>query len=301
MRVFLPFAALLLILFQPAVSQTLWSDDFENYETGNFPGGNGWIRDGGEEDWVKIVQTNPEKGKSIQFNSPDDNTSGIFVTHYNNWAQRDANKDILEVSFDLFTGQEIIEGVGMIVIATENFEEIVSIVYTTENNAISVYAENFDEILVPNPTPDTWYNLTLTYNSINGEIMIKVDEGPVLIGYSSAGMEPEVFDFTCIIESNLGIDNVSIVATDGSVLSRITKLDNSRFTNVFPNPVSDVVSLQSGKAISYIELMDIFGKKTNCFSGQTQSLDLRELKAGNYFLKIHFADGFCQTHKISKK
>ncbi|MBW7848463.1 MAG: T9SS type A sorting domain-containing protein [Bacteroidales bacterium] len=299
MRLFLPFAVLLLILFQPAVSQTLWSDDFENYEMGNFPGGNGWIREGGEEDWVKIVQTNPEKGKSIQFNSPDENTSGIFVTHYNNWAERDPNKDILEVSFDLFTGQEIIEGIGMIVIATENFEEIVSIVYTTENNAISVYAENFDEILVPNPTPDTWYNLSMTYNSITGEIMVRVDEGPVLIGYGTAGMEPEVFDFTCIVESKIGIDNVSLAATDGSV-SGIVKMNNSQLVKVFPNPVSDIAVLHSEKEISHIELLDAHGKKLNDFFGQTPSLDFRGLIAGNYFLRVSFADGFCQTQQIIK-
>ncbi len=52
-----------------AYSQVLWSDDFESYELGDFLDQGGWMRDGGEDDCVQVVNLDEAYGKSLQMNT----------------------------------------------------------------------------------------------------------------------------------------------------------------------------------------------------------------------------------------
>ena len=281
-------------------SQTLWEDNFESYTLGDFLGENGWIREGGIDDWVQIVNIDAEHGKSIQLNTDNANTSGIFVTHYNDWAGREVNNDVLEINFELYTGQQVTEGLGQIVIATDNFEEIFSIIMPSENNSIVLFAENMDEALVENRSPNTWYHFTITYNSVTGEIMAQTNNQHVITGFGSTGLEPNVFDFTSIIESNLGIDNISVAATNESILSASDFVKKTNATNIFPNPATSSINLHTNKKITQSVLFDLTGRKIKEFHNLNQ-LDLSNLGSGSYLLKILFAEGVTETHKIVKK
>lgn len=280
-------------------SQTLWEDDFETYEEGIFMGENGWIRDGGEDNWVQIISLDEGYGKSMQLNTPDENYAGIFVTHYNDWESRETGNDILEVSFDFYTGQEVSEGLGMIVIATDDFDEVLSVAMASEENVIAIFAENLDEALVTNPDPNSWYHITLTYNATNGEIKAQVNDEPVIEGSGVAGLEPNVFDFTSIIESNIGLDNVSVTATNESILA-VPEINEAVALQVFPNPVISEVHLKSTKPIERTLVYDLSGKIVKEFAEQNQ-FNLSDLSSGEYILKVFFAEGYTKTQKILKK
>lgn len=280
-------------------SQILWQDNFENYEEGDFIGENGWIREGGENEWVQIINLDTEYGKSMQLQTPEENYVGIFVTHYNNWTNHEVGNDILEVEFDFYTGAKVSEGLGMIVISTDEFDEILSVIMAPEDNVIAVFAENLDENLVSNPEPNTWYHIVITYNSTNGEIKARVNDNPVVEGYGTAGLTPNVFDFTSIIESNIGIDNVSVSATEESVLGT-SAFEEIPIVKIFPNPTVSHINIQSNHPIKQSVVYDINGKKVREFGGENQ-LNLSGLASGSYLLKLSMTNGASSTHKITIK
>ncbi len=77
----------------------------------------------------------------------------------------------------------------------------------------------------------------------------------------------------------------SIGTNDCAILSSLN--EDLDYTNVFPNPVSDVLNIRIG-VNSEITLYDMQGKiiKHICASKTIESIDVKELKIGIYLLKI---------------
>jgi hypothetical protein len=66
--------------------------------------------------------------------------------------------------------------------------------------------------------------------------------------------------------------------------------------NVFPNPSSGIVNVQSNELINELEVFDLFGKtliRLNTLSKET-NIDLSQFASGNYILQVKLASGIVQ-------
>jgi photosystem II stability/assembly factor-like uncharacterized protein len=72
---------------------------------------------------------------------------------------------------------------------------------------------------------------------------------------------------------------------------------------IFPNPVSDLLTIQSPKAIQSANIYDLGGKleKQSTAEGNTATIDMTGLNAGMYLLRVQGQDGKVSMHKIIKQ
>ncbi|TBX70980.1 T9SS type A sorting domain-containing protein [Flavobacterium silvisoli] len=68
----------------------------------------------------------------------------------------------------------------------------------------------------------------------------------------------------------------------------------------YPNPVKDILNFKTQHNIFKIEIYDISGRKLSSNSISENKIDLRELKTGNYILKLYTEKGIINT-KIVKE
>lgn len=280
------------------ISQVLWQDDFESYDEGNFTDSNGWVREEGLDEWAQIVTLDTVHNKSLRLFAPIANEIGMFVTHQNNWAGRTPGNEVFEASFDFYSGNEVVEGLGQVVIATPDFYEIVSIGMLSGDTNIFIYADGLDTTLVSNVQPDTWYHITITYNSTTGEVIAQANGGEKIFGSGTAGLEPEIFDLTALLASDIGIDNITVLANKTSTLSAPNvSLQNAK---LYPNPVLNNLNILTGKAVAATCIIDITGRTVREFSNETQ-LVMQDLPAGYYTARIVFEDGTSEVQKFIKQ
>jgi hypothetical protein len=63
--------------------------------------------------------------------------------------------------------------------------------------------------------------------------------------------------------------------------------------HVYPNPASDYIYLtSSGQPIKQVQLWDSRGRLLKSFSGPTERIDVRDLPAGFYYLRVFLPDGY---------
>ena len=72
--------------------------------------------------------------------------------------------------------------------------------------------------------------------------------------------------------------------------------------NVYPNPVTNILHLQNFQNIEIkkIEILDMFGKRIETFTSEFNSMEIRNLQSGLYFLNIT-SDYGTVTKKIIRK
>lgn len=87
----------------------------------------------------------------------------------------------------------------------------------------------------------------------------------------------------------------------GALLS--TNSFNRSITTLYPNPVSDILTIQSNEELSLIELFDVTGKKVYASSSNNSitKVDMSFMRSGFYLLKISFTDGKVETQKLIKQ
>jgi Secretion system C-terminal sorting domain/Right handed beta helix region len=79
----------------------------------------------------------------------------------------------------------------------------------------------------------------------------------------------------------------------------ISGFENDKMLKLYPNPVSDILNIQSEKAIEKIEVFDELGKQILNYDS-TNTIDLSKLNSGLYFLKIKYNSEIFTNHKIMK-
>jgi hypothetical protein len=86
-------------------------------------------------------------------------------------------------------------------------------------------------------------------------------------------------------------DAKNCVLTDSVYVNLITGIEelNAAGISVYPNPVKDVLTIKSEKSIGKLEITNANGKKVyrRTIKGNSVELDLLELNAGIYFIKIN--------------
>lgn len=98
-------------------------------------------------------------------------------------------------------------------------------------------------------------------------------------------------------------DNTAIysVFADDDQLSTTTIEDPKNSVNLYPNPVEDVLNIDTKTGnIQAIELFSITGQRLQTWEGQPK-INLSSLTSGSYFIKISTADNQTVTKQIIKK
>ena len=95
-------------------------------------------------------------------------------------------------------------------------------------------------------------------------------------------------------------DNKVIIIKDPSLLA-VADVDKHNKLNVFPNPATDNVTIESDLDINSIEISDVNGRLIYNTGLNGNSINLSGLQNGLYLIRITAADGSTFTKKIVKK
>ena len=81
-------------------------------------------------------------------------------------------------------------------------------------------------------------------------------------------------------------------------------LSTSVFANqnleIYPNPTKDWLIIKSATSINRLEILDTNGRVVRAYS-KKNTISLKSLLKGVYFVKIYFSDGKAVTQKIIKQ
>jgi hypothetical protein len=81
--------------------------------------------------------------------------------------------------------------------------------------------------------------------------------------------------------------DTTIAATFKLIESSIAETLNAATLQVFPNPVENILNIQTEEIIKQIAILDMNGKIVFQFFGNNKTLDLSSLSVGNYVVRIH--------------
>ncbi len=83
--------------------------------------------------------------------------------------------------------------------------------------------------------------------------------------------------------------------------SDIDELINTNSISIYPNPVKDILRIDTEKSIDRVEIIDILGKTSMLQLEGSNQLSIGDLSLGIYTLKITFKDGNQAAKKILKE
>ncbi|MCH2489607.1 MAG: T9SS type A sorting domain-containing protein [Flavobacteriales bacterium] len=166
---------------------------------------------------------------------------------------------------------------------------------------------NFTYDFDPTETPfffDTWFPVVHVIDLDNGTITIQIDGVTSLdaVPYVNTAGDPATqlgsMDFFSIDANNMMfVDDVDY--RQGNVLSN----DEFSATNfsVYPNPVKDVLNIESATAVDSIEVYDVLGKRVLTASPDriSPSIDMSALTSGAYMVKVTIGNA-SKTVKVIK-
>lgn len=182
-----------------------------------------------------------------------------------------------------------INGLGMALLSDGQLKKF-------SKNRISGFVYGITPTLIANNVISdkvNWVQLKTTY-------IAKGTEKHVLIGNLLSGTQTVEVP---LINSNVYrvayyyIDNISVVKTKDLSTENYEK----KYFSVYPNPVTDIVNIQSeDEIVKNIEINDVNGKLIPLQSISQQTIDISSLASGTYFVKIKSDKGE-EIHKIIKK
>lgn len=161
---------------------------------------------------------------------------------------------------------------------------------------------------------DTSFTLNFSDTNLCDRIYAQIFSGPQRIGASASITAAGVFTYTPAA-GLVAKDTVQVSFTDVAGASAISTIyihvfdllgiaaNNNNLFYFYPNPASDQIQVSSSaENILSIEVLDMMGQvaiASQSFRGQ-QSIDISDLHAGTYLLKILDSDGKQSTQKLFK-
>ncbi|WP_329805743.1 DUF7619 domain-containing protein [Flavobacterium facile] len=139
-------------------------------------------------------------------------------------------------------------------------------------------------------------NINLPYDNANndGYVVFKIKTKSTLVaGDTFSNLANIYFDYnspivtnnyTTTIQNTLGLQENELLNT----------------ISVYPNPVKDMLHFQTKEKVLKVEIYDVAGRIVSSKSIIENKINLSELKAGNYFLKLYTEKGIMHT-KIIKE
>ncbi|MGL6037360.1 MAG: T9SS type A sorting domain-containing protein [Soonwooa sp.] len=311
-------------------AQVLEQQNYDNFVLGNLGTQNGYDTLQGESANYQIANVDSNFGKSLVIIGPTKNSSQTAYYAFlklgleSGWAARTVGNNIYKVSFDLFTGSEAGTGGGLARSVTFNkeFSSLAGISYdlatktikgsarvtkkadnSTVNALFNLGPETFE--------PNTWVNVSYSYNSVNGEVTWTYAGNTYVINNSNnptynviPNSIPKEMDFvssstsTNTVVHNNAFDNYKAEAIGGNLAVATTAATPLAAVKIYPNPVQDVLNIVTESKISMVEIFDTAGKLIK--TAKSAQVDVNSLPKGLYMLNITTNDGIF-TEKMIKK
>ncbi|GGG63183.1 T9SS-dependent choice-of-anchor J family protein [Epilithonimonas arachidiradicis] len=105
------------------------------------------------------------------------------------------------------------------------------------------------------------------------------------------------FEGTSNWARGIDIDNVSVVDTSALDVNDIAKHNTVK---IYPNPAKNVVNIGTDLAVKSIELFSMTGQLLKTFSKDSKQINVGDLKAGNYLLRVK-SEGKDESFKLIKE
>lgn len=306
-------------------AQILEQENFNAFALGNLGEQFGYETMNGADANYQIVNIDATHGKSLQIigGTKSESMYAYKPNGLSSWNSRDTKNNVLKVSYMLYTGAEAGTGTGTArsVIFNEDFSSVAGISYDFQTKSIKGIArlkkkvDNTDANLLfslgtETFEKNTWVPVSYTYDYSTGEITWTYPGGTFYVDSSNptyntiASTTPAEMDFVSIssgsnaIVHTLSFDdykaeaitNVSLgVATPATVASRV---------RIYPNPVQDILKIQTDEKVISVEVFDASGKLNLSAKGAEVNVD--KLSSGVYMLKIA-TDKAVHVEKMIKK
>jgi hypothetical protein len=107
-------------------------------------------------------------------------------------------------------------------------------------------------------------------------------------------------EYTAAVEAIYGSGITEKVTKVFTINEASIKVENTESFKVYPNPVTDVLNIQTSATIREITVMDLTGKVMMTLQGDRQTVDMQSLPIGNYVVRIQTENGITPI-KIVKK
>ncbi|AZA89534.1 Por secretion system C-terminal sorting domain [Chryseobacterium nakagawai] len=107
--------------------------------------------------------------------------------------------------------------------------------------------------------------------------------------------------FNCYSDADqfyLQVDDISVTTSQLST-SEVTNRNNG--VKIYPNPFTEVISINKIENVRSISITDISGKLIKTFDKPSSDLYVKEIGSGIYMLKLEMKDGSQKVIKIIKK
>lgn len=275
------------ILTANAQTQAISFEASEGYQIGNLAGQDQWDNWGYTyADYSKITDQKASEGtNSVEFSSNDDqegNWGGILYP-VPNYSKFEVSADVFVTDF----GGSDFDLLSLYHMADE---------YVYLNGFYFDYEGYIliggDDYIEKTWTENTWYNLKTQVDFEAKTVKNYIDN--VLVQTFNIPAE-----ITSIEEVDFETDNYGTkVFVDNFVLKNLDNLNieemNQTNISIYPNPVVDVLNIDTNEKIVALNILDLTGK--NVLTSDQKTLDLKPLPQGVYIVQIT-----TENQTISKK
>lgn len=291
--------SLLALIATGASAQTIWSDNFDSYTTGNLGSQGGWLRFQGNNGMGKVASIDAAHGKSFQLASTASNTDGVFFYHEFDASTRTSGNDIFIMEYEVRPDANY----GIIQVYDEGATQYVADIALYPGDGFVVYTQNDYEndtdgtFIEANIVANTWYKVKVSYEFYTGTIIVTINgvEYPAIEGY--AGIIPGEIDIVGVEANTAAFDNIKISAV--KELLAVSDVAKKSFVSVYPNPATEVINIKSDKKITEVSIYDAAGKIVKT-TAET-SINVENLAKGAYIVSIKYVDGSKESTKVIKK
>ena len=99
------------------------------------------------------------------------------------------------------------------------------------------------------------------------------------------------------VDSSIKVDDVSLFLTSSLGVGRFSNAENME---LYPNPVKDVLTIQTSSSIKKMEVFNMLGQKVMT-KEQTNFINVKELNSGTYILNVVSNNGVVSTKRFIKE
>lgn len=318
-----------LLLWSATKAQVLFEEDFNSYPAGDLisdlsstiPDQGGWLSGSSSPQTANLIVT-PETGKGNVIVAISNGTSPIGVVNFRQaygtidalWNNRTAGNNIMKFEYEFYGsdnfnihGQIESQGSTLINVTPQSYLNRIAANYWDTTSNKNIILKNYNTTIFPY---DTWLTVEMFIDYNTNDVYFYL---PTLnlqaTGTFSHNRIPDGISFyigALNQSSVVKLDNIKLSAlqTLPSYLVSTSEFVSSKFT-IFPNPVTDVVTITNSEniGIEQIKVFDISGKTIKLLNFHNENkvqLNLGDFVAGMYLLHIKTNAGTA-IKKVVKK